>query len=153
MRFQRDIIEDWLWTRLGFMQKRQQWWRQEKLVLNHPGSRISIDLLPYLLIRLLNPPILFWQGSAADHRSQTPITTPFHYPGPQVVYPLTPISQALYTFRAAYHSSKGFVELQVLDSVIEMTFVRCIEILVTEKMKCTYRHAHKETCVTKRPAG
>lgn len=53
----------------------------------------------------------------------------------------------------------NYVELQVLDSVFEMTSVRCIEILVTDKERCTYRHAHKDcksqevTSVTKRPAG
>ena len=27
-----------------------------------------------------------------------------------------------------------------------MTFVRCIENIVTDKRRCIYRHAHKETC-------
>ncbi len=44
---------------------------------------------------------------------------------------------------------QGDVELQILDSVTEITFVRCIEILVTDMRRDTYIHAHKdhkETC-------
>ncbi len=36
-------------------------------------------MLIYLLIRLLARFLLFWLGSASDHRSHTPITTPFQY--------------------------------------------------------------------------
>lgn len=39
-----------------------------------------ILLLTYLQIRILALFRLFWLGSTTDHRSHTPITTPFHYP-------------------------------------------------------------------------
>ena len=40
---------------------------------------ISIVLLTYLLIRPLALFLLFWLGSASDHRSRTPTTTLFQY--------------------------------------------------------------------------
>ncbi len=43
----------------------------------HPSIEPSIVLLAYLLIRLLAFFLLFWLGSASDHRPHTPITTLF----------------------------------------------------------------------------
>ena len=38
----------------------------------------------------------------------------------------------------------NFVELQVLGSVAEMTFLGCIETLVTDMRRDTYIHAHED---------
>lgn len=50
----------------------------------NPSTHISIDLsiivlLTYLLIRLLAPFLLFWLGSATDHRLHTPTATLFQH--------------------------------------------------------------------------
>ena len=50
----------------------------------HPSNDPSIVLLSYLLIRCLALFLLFWLGSATDHRSHTPITTLFRYTLPFV---------------------------------------------------------------------
>ena len=51
--------------------------------LTHPRIHSFIDLsillLTYLFIRLLTLFLLFWLGSATDHRSHTPTTTLFQY--------------------------------------------------------------------------
>ena len=46
--------------------------------LSIPSIEPSIVLLAYLLIRLLALFLLFWLGSASDHRPHTPTTTLFH---------------------------------------------------------------------------
>lgn len=42
---------------------------------------------------------------------------------------------------------------RLLECVTGMKLVRCIEALVRDRRRFTYRHEHKETSVTKSPAG